>query len=211
MGPILIFDKSTLHALSVDECVWLGRFYNVNITPIYFAEVIADLEKEVAEGRRPEDIVARLAVKTTALESRANVHHVKMCTADLMGNAIDMHGVPVLEGGRPVAQKGKKGLVFSIPPETKMLDRWRSSRFAGACRSVGMADTAVVWVAVPGQHRLTHVGGDGRRPLTSCSAISPECLISAFWAPFHLDAAIEPHIRRMTCGEYIAVCGESLV
>ena len=139
MGPILIFDKSTLHALSVDECVWLGRFYNVNITPIYFAEVIADLEKEVAEGKKPEDIVARLTVKTTALESRANVHHVKMCPADLMGNAVDMHGVPVLEGGRPVAQKGKKGLVFSIPPETKMLDRWRGRKFHDAEREMARA------------------------------------------------------------------------
>ncbi len=54
VGPILIFDKSTLQSLSVDESVWLDAFYLSNITPLFFVETLADLEKEVATGRTPE-------------------------------------------------------------------------------------------------------------------------------------------------------------
>lgn len=45
VGPILIFDKSTLQSLNVDESVWLDAFYLPNITPLFFIETLADLEK----------------------------------------------------------------------------------------------------------------------------------------------------------------------
>ena len=47
LGPILIFDKSTLQGLNVDEAVWLDNFFMANITPLFFIETLADLEKEV--------------------------------------------------------------------------------------------------------------------------------------------------------------------
>jgi hypothetical protein len=46
-GPILIFDKSTLESLSVDEAVLMDNFYLSNITPIFFVECLADLEKKM--------------------------------------------------------------------------------------------------------------------------------------------------------------------
>ncbi len=49
MGPILIFDKSALESFSKDEAVWLDNFFMTNIAPLFFIEVLADLEKEVRE------------------------------------------------------------------------------------------------------------------------------------------------------------------
>lgn len=63
-GPTLIFDKSTLQSLSVDESVWLDNFFTTNITPLFFVETLADLEKKVRQGRTPEQIVGNLAYKT---------------------------------------------------------------------------------------------------------------------------------------------------
>jgi hypothetical protein len=37
-GPILLFDKSILQSLSVDEAVWLDTFYFPCITPVFFTE-----------------------------------------------------------------------------------------------------------------------------------------------------------------------------
>ena len=135
-GPILIFDKSLLEALNLDECVWLAQFYRANVTPVFFVETIADLEKEVAEGRTAEGVVARLALKTGAMTADANVHHSKMSASDLLGLHVEMRGVPVVEGGRSVARSGKKGIVFEIPPEVKMLSRWQNRQFHEAMDQV---------------------------------------------------------------------------
>jgi hypothetical protein len=48
IGPILLFDKSILQSLSLDEAVWLDTFYYPNITPLFFVETLGDLEKDVA-------------------------------------------------------------------------------------------------------------------------------------------------------------------
>src|SRR5713226_7388381 len=96
-GPILIFDKSLLEALSPDEAVWLGQFYSVNMTPLFFVEVLADLELvDIPKGRTAERIVARLAEKTSVLTVDANAHHDRMCEGELLGYEVEMNGFPVL-------------------------------------------------------------------------------------------------------------------
>ena len=45
MGPIILFDKSALQALSVDESVWFDQFFIPVICPIFFVETLADLER----------------------------------------------------------------------------------------------------------------------------------------------------------------------
>ncbi len=57
VGPVIIFDKSTIQGLSTDEACWLDNFYISNITPLFFVETLADLEKDVAKGRTPEQVV----------------------------------------------------------------------------------------------------------------------------------------------------------
>ncbi|MBI3492078.1 MAG: hypothetical protein HY047_09890 [Acidobacteria bacterium] len=130
----MIFDKSLLEAVSLDECVWLAQFYRANVTPMFFVETIADLEKDFKE-RTPEGVVARLALKTSAMTADANAHHVKMCTANLLGHEIELRGVPAIEGGRSVAEKGKKGIVFGVPDEARMLSRWQQRKFSDADRA----------------------------------------------------------------------------
>jgi hypothetical protein len=61
VGPITIFDKSALELLNVDEACLFGLFYRINLTPIFFVETLADLEKRVAEGRAPERVVGSIS------------------------------------------------------------------------------------------------------------------------------------------------------
>ena len=103
MAPILIFDKSTLESLSVDEAVWLDTHYLPNITPLFLVETLADLEKEVRAGRRPEDVVGRLADKTPP-RARPNAYHAGLCIANLLGSPVDMDGRIFITGGRRSAR-----------------------------------------------------------------------------------------------------------
>ena len=63
-GPTIIFDKSGLQSLNPDEAVWLDAFFITNITPLFYVETLADLEKATRSGRTPEKIVGNLAYKT---------------------------------------------------------------------------------------------------------------------------------------------------
>lgn len=128
-GPILIFDKSLLEALSVDESVWLGQFYRINMTPLFFVETLADLEKQARQDRSPEQVVERLAEKTSAMTADANIYHSRLCVADLLGNRVAMRRFVVMGGGRPVEQVGRRGVVFDESPEARALLRWTRGEF----------------------------------------------------------------------------------
>lgn len=129
IGPILIFDKSLLESLSPDESVWLGQFYRVNVTPLFFVETLADLTKGRTDGRTPEQVVSRLAEKTSVMSADANMHHNTLCTADLLGHEVKMTNFVVLGGGRSVQHKGTKGVIFDQSAESKALERWRRGEF----------------------------------------------------------------------------------
>jgi len=62
-GLHLIFDKSALQSFSLDETNWLDHFYSSVITPLFFAEVLADLEKEVGTGKTPEQVFSFHSIK----------------------------------------------------------------------------------------------------------------------------------------------------
>ena len=66
LGPITIFDKSALQALSLDEAVWFANFYLANSTPLFFVETLADLEKIDAKRRSSEQVHHRSAADSTA-------------------------------------------------------------------------------------------------------------------------------------------------
>ncbi|MFH1562234.1 MAG: hypothetical protein ABIF11_02270 [Nitrospirota bacterium] len=74
MGPSLIFDKSALQSLNPDEAMWLDNFYLANITPLFFVETLADIEKKVQAGKTPEQIVGNIAYKTPDTGC-VNTHH----------------------------------------------------------------------------------------------------------------------------------------
>ncbi len=128
-GPITIFDKSTPQGLNPDEACWFGNFYRANITPMFFVETLADLEKEIKGGRTPEQVVGNIAGKTPVLGAHANVHHSELCISNLLGHHVQMERVPVIRGGRPFLSGGRSGVSFRQPPELEALQRWQEGRF----------------------------------------------------------------------------------
>lgn len=128
-GPILLFDKSVLQSLTVDEAVWLDTFYFPCITPLFFVETLADLEKEMQKGRTPEDVVGNLAEKTP-IGGAINAHHHTLSINELLGHTFELRHVPAVPGGRPVrTQDGRRAVVYNAPPETAALSRWRERDF----------------------------------------------------------------------------------
>ena len=98
LGPITIFDKSALQALSMDESVWFDAFFLANLVPLFYVETLADLEKKVAKGRDPEQLVGHLAEKTP-LGATPNVYHRSLVLADLLGQEITMTGQVIVGAG----------------------------------------------------------------------------------------------------------------
>ncbi len=131
LSPILIFDKSTLQSLNPDEAVWLDNFFLTNITPLFFIETLADLEKEVRAGRTPEQVVGNLAYKTPDMGSYPNIHHATLLAAELSGaGEIDMRfGRPIISGGIPMVLGERTGIVFHQAPEEEALQKWQREEF----------------------------------------------------------------------------------
>jgi hypothetical protein len=136
-GPILIFDKSALQSLSTDEAVWLDNFFQSNITPLFFIETLADLEKQIKRGKKPEDVVGDIALKTPDRGAHPNAHHRRLLEAELYGlDTVAMDGRGILIGGQPVMLQGQKGIIFSQSAEEEAFHRWQRRDFLGAERNV---------------------------------------------------------------------------
>lgn len=131
MGPNLIFDKSFLQSINVDESVWLDMFFYTNITPLFYIETLADLEKEMNKGRTAEQVVGNLAYKTPDMYAVPNMHHRTILYGELSGQGtVDMrYGRPIVGGGRETVLNGKKGAVFEQSPEEAAFERWQKKQF----------------------------------------------------------------------------------
>ena len=128
MGPILIFDKSALQSLSVDESVWLDNFFLTNITPIFYVETLADLSLP-NPPRSPERIISELAVKTP--RGLPNMHHGRLVLGNLLGIPVEVgHGRPIVDRGiTKLSPEGKIGVHFNEPPESVALQRWQKGEY----------------------------------------------------------------------------------
>ena len=135
MGPIIIFDKSTLQSLSVDESCWLENFFLTNMTPIFFIETLADLEKQT-KGRPPDKTVSELALKTPQ-DAYPNVYHHRLIVSDFLGYKIDMSNRPIISGGEfKVAPNGRLGIHFNQFPEAEVMQRWQNREFLEVERGI---------------------------------------------------------------------------
>jgi hypothetical protein len=129
-GPVLIFDKSTLQALNPDQSNWLDNFFISNITPLFYIETLADLEKEVKNGKTPEQVVGEIAHKTPDMQGHPNLYHLTLIWGELMGKAvIVMNGFVAVGGGQPVTYEGASGIVYTQSPEEKAFIRWKRGEF----------------------------------------------------------------------------------
>lgn len=129
MGPVMIFDKSALQGLNLDEAVWLEAFFMFNITPIFFVETLADLSKPT-KPRAAEAVVGDIAGKTPNLRAWPNLFHMNLIGNDLLGNHFPMNGQVVVAGGEPKrSPDGKVGHHFDEFDEGLALARWQERRF----------------------------------------------------------------------------------
>jgi hypothetical protein len=136
-GPSLIFDKSSLESLNLDEAVLLDNFYSSVITPIFFVECLADLEKNMRSKSTPEQLVGSLADRTPEC-GRVTVHHLDVLRAELCGR-FDLSrtlGRPYVAGGRAVQLGDQKGMIFQQTKEQEALQRWMSHEFLEAERGI---------------------------------------------------------------------------
>jgi hypothetical protein len=103
-GPPLIFDKSALHGLNIDEAFMMDTFYMSTITPLFLVECLADLEKASKRNIPPERVVGVLAERTPDSQSRVNVHHMHILEAELYGyfDLPSVDGHPAIAGGKAV-------------------------------------------------------------------------------------------------------------
>jgi len=133
MGPIIIFDKSALEQLSVDESCWLDNFFLTNITPLLYVETLADLAKIPKSGRvarTAEQIVGELAIKAPSMNSFPNAYHLTLLGQNLMGASIDMSNRPLIRGGQTVrSPQGKLAVHFDPFPEYETMQRWQDGEF----------------------------------------------------------------------------------
>ena len=138
-GPILIFDKSTIQTLTVDESVLLDKFYMSNITPVFIAECLADLERDMGRMKgTPESLVGALATRTPDEQACGNVFHMRILEGELIGK-FDLSQAqfrPLRDRGQPVMTGDSKGLLFRASEEEEAVRRWAERDFLDLERQI---------------------------------------------------------------------------
>lgn len=139
MGPCVIFDKSFLQALNPDQAVIFDLLYQTNVVPVLFIEILADLAKEEARGRKPEEVTAGLAAKAPSMQVYLNAPHAALCVGEMFGQPVRMEGRPVIQGGQHMQADGREGTVFDLPGEIEAMLRWSDQRFTEGERTFAAA------------------------------------------------------------------------
>lgn len=129
MGPTILFDKSFLQSLSLDEAVIFDHFFIALICPMFYVETLADLGKSVRPGRTPEDEVRIIAEKFPEVHGMPCPHHLDLCGPSLMGQAIPMTGQIPMLGGKAVKVEERRGVIFEERPEAEAFRRWQAEEF----------------------------------------------------------------------------------
>lgn len=129
MGPITLFDKSFLQALSTDESVWFDNFFYPVVAPLFYIETLADLYKKPRDGKTSEEEVGIIAAKTPQLHGGPCYFHLELCIQDLLGNPAPMTGQIPIAGMRQVVRNGKEGAIAEVSREAKAFYRWQNGAF----------------------------------------------------------------------------------
>jgi hypothetical protein len=139
--PYLIFDKSSLESLNIDEAVLLDTFFSCVITPIFFVECLADLEKEIRSKSTPEQLVGSLADRTPEYESCVTLHHLDVLRWELTGKCslLRLKGGPFVAGAKSVQLGDQRGVIFQQTKEMEAMQRWTARDFLAAERQIAKA------------------------------------------------------------------------
>jgi hypothetical protein len=135
VGPIVVYDKSFLQSLSLDESVWFDHFFYPVTTPLFFVETLADLYKAPREGKTAEEEVAIIADKTPQMSGAPCYVHHELCMQDLIGNPVPLTGQIPIAGIRTAVRNGKVGAVVDEPEEAKAFRRWQRGEFQAVERN----------------------------------------------------------------------------
>jgi hypothetical protein len=139
-GPTLTFDKSFLQSINADESAWLDHFFACNITPLFFIETLANIEKEVHKGRTPEQIVGSLAEKTPDMNGLVNPFHLTLLESELMtGATFGMDGRMLKARGQAVTLNDQTGIIYKMSPEEEAFLRWQRREFLDLERQIAKA------------------------------------------------------------------------
>lgn len=128
IGPKILFDKSFLQSLNIDESVWFNHFYICNVCPMFYIETLADLEKEIKNGRTAEEIIGNIAEKFPQT-GMLNDYHDNMCLKNLLGIDIPINGQIMIQSGRVINNNNTTGLVIEETEEAKAFYRWQNKEF----------------------------------------------------------------------------------
>ena len=129
MGPSLLFDKSFLQSLSVEEAAILDQMFACTICPLFISETLADLAKSPDGGRNPMKIIGELAAKTPVARGYMNAFHSRILLEELLGNQVPMDYRPMVAGGVPVNSDDGLGIVYKRSPEALAFERWQEHKF----------------------------------------------------------------------------------
>jgi hypothetical protein len=138
-GPLLIFDKSALQMLGVDESAWLDNFFESVITPLFYVETLADLEKKMRKDRTAEEEVKLIAARMPEQQAIPAVHHSTLIASELAGFFkldADRAKRVVPPQAQPVMLGDSKGIIYRDAPEEEALRRWQEGRFIELERNI---------------------------------------------------------------------------
>jgi len=129
MGPIALFDKSFLEGLNPDEAVWFDHFFLANVCPMFYVETQSDLAKEDSDRGTPEELVRKLAKKFPDFSGSPNVHHMTICTANLLGEDVPLRGQIICPRGCQATVAGHRMAILPESPEAKAFLRWTQGEY----------------------------------------------------------------------------------
>lgn len=168
-GVSLVFDKSTLESLNVNEAALLDHFYRCTITPLFYIECLADLEKTLRSKSTPEQLVGSLALRTPEWNSAANVHHLNVLKGEL-SRTFDIKKVlcrPAVPAGELLQLGEQKGMIFRAAPEAEALSRWAQGDFLTVERQFAKRwrnDLNSVDFTAMVKQVMSAIGGHWRKP-----------------------------------------------
>ncbi len=132
MGPITLFDKSFIQSLSIDSSVWFDRFFLTNICPVFYAETLANLNKDWGGNKSPEiETSTKLAAKFPDMNGFPCLHHFDLLINNLLGHKVPTTG-QIPSHGRPAKALNTSGIVHDKLPEADDFLRWASREFSEA-------------------------------------------------------------------------------
>ncbi len=139
----ILIDKSVLQGLSPREAEWLFHHFQVNLPPVFFSEVLGDLEKAkgFSTGSAAGD-VKMMAGKVDSAFVALNKDSRMLIGDELVGKRFEMDGRPVIDMETIRIANGRYGAYFDQTVMQRVLARWKDGDFGAMEREL-----AQVWRA----------------------------------------------------------------